>query len=82
MKDDHEAFVAACNEAVDKALADMKEAEAAAVRAEVGDVMVWGKGNTIRLSTSINAAVATSKSALVAAILIAFSIGLISMWFA
>ncbi len=81
MKDDHEAFVAACNEAVYKALANMKEAESAAVREEVGDVMVWGKGNTIRLSTSINASVATSKSALVAAMLIAFTIGMMAMWF-
>jgi len=82
LKDDQEAFVATCNEAVYKALANMKEAESSAVRDEVGDVMVWGRGNTIRLSTSINAAVATSKSALVAAMVIAFSIGMITMWFA
>lgn len=82
LEDDDEEIVAACNEAVYKALANMKEAESAAVRDEIGDVMVWGKGNTIRLSTTINAAVATSKSALVAAMLIAFTIGMITMWFA
>jgi predicted neutral ceramidase superfamily lipid hydrolase len=82
MDDDDEAIVVACNEAVYKALANMKEAESSAIRDEVGDVMVWGRGNTIRLSTTINAAVATSKSALIAAMLIAFTIGMIAMWFA
>jgi putative membrane protein len=82
MKDDHEAIVAACNEVVHKALENMKEAESAAVRDEVGDVMVWGHGNTIRLSTTINAALATSKSAIVASMIVAFSIGMIVMWFA
>ena len=82
LEDDHEVIVAVCNEAVNKALANMKEAESAAVRDEVGDVMVWGKGNTIRLSTSINAAVAMSKATLIAAMLIAFMVGMITMWFA
>lgn len=80
LDDDDEAILAACNEVVYKALANMKEAESAAVRDEVGDVMVWGKGNTIRLSTAINAAVATSKSTLFASMFITFTIGMITMW--
>jgi putative membrane protein len=74
-KDDQALFVRRCRDAVDLALEDLREAEVAATRVEVGDVLVWGKGNTVRMTTNINTSVTTSKTALMAAVTIAFIIG-------
>ena len=61
-------------QAVEGALAHMRDAEVGAVRTEVGDVLVFGRGNTIRLSSAINSAVATSEGALAAAFALASAI--------
>ena len=74
-RDDQALFIRRCNDAVDLALADLREAEAAAVRVEVGDILVWGKGNTVRMTTNLNTSVNTSKTALLATVTIAFIIG-------
>jgi putative membrane protein len=74
-KDDQALFVRRCNDAVDLALADLREAEAAATRVEVGDVLVWGKGNTVRMTTNLNTSVNTSKFALITAVTMALVIG-------
>lgn len=60
---------------MDLALADLREAEAAATRVEVGDVLVWGKGNTVRMTTNLNTSVNTSKLALIVAVTMALVTG-------
>ena len=54
-------------ETLDAALKDLRDAEVAGARVEVDEVLVFGRGNTIRLSSAINSAVATAKGALLAA---------------
>ena len=61
-------------QAVRGALAHMRDAEVGSARIDVGDVYVFGRGNTIRLSSAINSAVATSEGALAAAFALASAI--------
>ncbi len=66
--------VEVADQAVKAALGHMRDAEVGATRVEVGDVLVFGRGNTIRLSSAINSAVATSEGALAAAFALATAI--------
>jgi predicted neutral ceramidase superfamily lipid hydrolase len=59
---------------VEGALGRLRDAEVAATRTDIGDIVVFGKGNTIRLSSAINSAVATSEGALAAAFALASAI--------
>ena len=79
--DDHRLLNRLCNEVLDIALADLREAEAAATQVEASDVLVWGKGNTVRMTANLNASVSTSKAALLASIVIGGTIGFWAMWF-
>jgi putative membrane protein len=81
LKDDPQLLTRVCNESVDLALADLREAEVASARVEAHDVMVWGKGNTVRMTTNLNASISTSKAALMAAVVIGFTVGFWAMWY-
>jgi putative membrane protein len=81
LKDDHELFVRRCGEAVDMALTSLEIATVAASRTEVHDVNVWGKGNAIRLTANLNAAVSTSKTALIGALGLAFVVGFFALYY-
>ncbi len=82
LKDDPQLLTRLCTESVDQALADLREAEAGAARVEAHDVMVWGKGNTVRMTSNVNASVSTSKVALLATTVIGFTVGFWAMWYA
>jgi predicted neutral ceramidase superfamily lipid hydrolase len=58
----------------------MADAEVGAARVEVGDVHVFGRGNTIRLSSTINSAVATAEGALAAAFALATAISVFATY--
>jgi putative membrane protein len=81
ISDDGALLARLCEETVDQALEDLREAEASAARVEVHDVQVWGKGNTARMTANLNASVSTSKSGLLAAVVIGFTIGFWAMWY-
>jgi putative membrane protein len=66
--------------AVQEALDGMMDAEVAGTLTEIDEVLVFGKGNTIRLSSSINAAVATAKGALLAAFGFASVVSAFALW--
>jgi putative membrane protein len=65
---------------VEDALGRMHDAEVGAVRVEVGDVHVFGHGNTIRLSSAINASVATAEGALPASFALATAISVFATY--
>lgn len=81
IKDDPDLLTRICTESVLLALANLREAEVAVARVEAGDVLVWGKGNTVRMTSNLNASVSTSKTALLAALVIAFTVGFWAMWY-
>jgi putative membrane protein len=81
LRDDGRLLRELCERTLDLALEDLREAEAAAARVEAHDVLVWGKGNTARMTSNLNASVSTSKSALMAAVVIGFTIGFWAMWY-
>ncbi|UCC93223.1 MAG: DUF2070 family protein [Thermoplasmata archaeon] len=81
LKDDAALLSRLCEETLDEAIADLREAEAASARIEVHDVLVWGKGNTSRMTSNLNASVSTSKSALLAAVVIGMTIGFWAIWY-
>ena len=81
LNDDDRLLNRLCNEAMDIALADLREAEATSIQVEVSNVLVWGKGNTVRMTSNLNASVSTSKAALLASIVIGGTIGFWAMWF-
>lgn len=81
VKDDPELLTRICTESVLLALADLREAEVAATRVEAEDVLVWGKGNTVRMTSNLNASVSTSKTALLAAVVIGFTVGFWALWY-
>jgi putative membrane protein len=81
LKDDRQMISRLCNDSLDLALEDLRDAEAASARVEVTDVLVWGKGNTVRMTSHLNATVSTSKSALLACVVIGFTIGFWAMWY-
>ena len=56
-------------------------AEVAATRVEAHDVLVWGKGNTVRMTSNLNASVSTSKAALAATLIVGFTVGFWAMWY-
>ena len=66
--------------AVEDALGRMVDAEVGAARVEVEDVHVLGRGNTIRLSSTINSAVATAEGALAAAFALATAISVFATY--
>ena len=72
LRDPQELILECVERAVKEAVDGLADAEAAGTRVDLGEVMVWGKGNTIRLSANINAAVAASKVALAGAVVVAF----------
>jgi putative membrane protein len=80
LNDPDEMIMDAVVRAMKEALADLKDAEVAGTRVEVGDIMVFGKGNTIRLSNSVNSAVATARSALLAAFGFASVVSAFALW--
>ena len=64
LKEPHDRVIEMMVHAVEEALGRLQDAEVGAARVEVEDVHVFGRGNTIRLSSSINSAVATAEGAL------------------
>jgi len=80
MRDDQDLLVQRCSETVDMALADLRDAEVAAAHEEAVGVMVWGKGNAIRLMANLNAAITTGKFSLALAITAALMAGLLAIW--
>lgn len=81
LKDDEEMLKRICGQSLELALADLREAEVASTRVEAHDVHVWGKGNTVRMTSNLNASVSTSKSALMAALVVGFTLGFWAMWY-
>ena len=81
LKDDHQLLTDICSESLDLALADLRGAEAASARVEAQDVMVWGKGNTVRMTSHLNATIATSKVALLASFVVGLTVGFWAMWY-
>jgi len=81
LNDDYQMLTRLCSDSLDLALADLREAEAAATRVEAHDVLVWGKGNTARMTVNLNASISSSKSALVAAVVVGSTIGFWAMWY-
>ena len=80
MGDDQDLLVQRCLEAVDMALADTRDAEVAAAHEEADEVMVWGKGNAIRLMANLNAAITTGKFSLTLAVTAGLLVGLVAIW--
>lgn len=66
--------------AVEDALGRMADAEVGAARVEVEDVEVFGRGNTIRLSSAINSSVATAEGALAASFALATAISVFATY--
>jgi putative membrane protein len=81
LKDDPQLLTRVCSDSLDLALADLREGEVAAARVEAPDVMVWGKGNTVRMTSHLNATIATSKVALLAAFVVGLTVGFWAMWY-
>jgi putative membrane protein len=81
LEDDPRLLTRVCSESLDLALEDLREAEVAATRVEAEDVLVWGKGSTVRMTSNLNASVSTSKTALMAAVVIGFTVGFWAMWY-
>jgi putative membrane protein len=80
LRDPQERLAEALVKAVKEAVSDLRDAEVAGTRVEIDEVMVFGKGNTIRLSSSINSAVATAKGALFAAFGFASVVSAFALW--
>ena len=80
-RDDDQLLGRLCSDSLDLALADLREAEVAATRVEAHDVLVWGKGNTVRMTSNLNASVSTSKAALAATLIVGFTVGFWAMWY-
>jgi putative membrane protein len=74
LRDPNEEITRCVVEAVQGAIDDLRDAEVGAVRADADHVLVFGKGNTIRLSGAVNSAVATAKGALPAGFALATAI--------
>jgi putative membrane protein len=80
LKDPQERIVENVEGAIEEALDNMHDAEVAAARTDIGDVLVFGSGNTIRLSSAINSAAATGKGAFPASFAFASVISAFALW--
>jgi putative membrane protein len=78
--DPHERIEACTVAAVEAALEDLRDAEVAGTQIDVGEILVFGRGNTIRLSSAINSAVSTAKGALLAAFGFASVVSAFALW--